>query len=152
MSPREGSIYRGMGQAERPRGWQGEGQGWRFSFSQGQGRQPLLRRGGCSRHTARPGYVEALPHALTLLCAVMLRREELSAMSRSPQTKHRELRERCTTRRNRYYLIECAWCKRRLRWKRKQGDVPGDTSHSICPPCAAAILSEMATPQPPDFS
>jgi hypothetical protein len=152
MSLREGSVYRGMGQAERLRRWQGEGQGWRFSFSQGQGRQPLLLRGGCSRHTARPRHAAEPRRTLAVPCAVMLRREELSAMSRSPQTKHRELRERCTTRRNRYYLIECAWCKKRIRWKRKQGDVPGDTSHSICPPCAAAILSEMATLQPPDFS
>ena len=61
------------------------------------------------------------------------------------------VRERFTTLRKRYYLIECAWCKRRIRWRHKQGDVPGETSHSIRPPCAAAIFSDMANLWRPDF-
>jgi hypothetical protein len=35
------------------------------------------------------------------------------------RTKYQELREQFTTWQNRYFLIECAWCKRRIRWKRK---------------------------------
>ena len=55
-----------------------------------------------------------------------------------------EVQEQLTTLRNRYYLVECAWCKRRIRWKRKEGSVPGDTSHGICPQCAADMLRKMA--------
>jgi len=45
--------------------------------------------------------------------------------------------------RKRYYLIECAWCKRRIRWKRKEGEVPGETSHGICPSCFADMLRKI---------
>ena len=44
---------------------------------------------------------------------------------------------------NGFYLVECAWCKRHLRWKRTEGTVPGETSHSICPRCAADVLSTL---------
>jgi hypothetical protein len=74
----------------------------------------------------------------------MLRRlDEGSARYRYFQTKYRELREQFTTLRNCYYLIECAWCKRHIRWKRREGAMPGGTSHGICPPCAAAMVREM---------
>ena len=66
------------------------------------------------------------------------------------QTKYREVREQFLTRhqqftklRQRFYLIECAWCKTRLGWKRKTGAVSGDTSHGICPQCAMDILREV---------
>src|SRR5262244_2788750 len=59
------------------------------------------------------------------------------------RSKYHELREQFTILRNRYYMIECAWCKKRIRWKRKRGAVPGDTSHGICLACAAALLRQM---------
>ena len=46
--------------------------------------------------------------------------------------------------RNHFYLIVCAWCKRRIRWKRKVTSAPGETSHGICPPCAADLCREIA--------
>jgi hypothetical protein len=42
-----------------------------------------------------------------------------------------------------FYLVECAWCKRSIHWKRTQGALPGQTSHSICPRCAADVLSTL---------
>jgi hypothetical protein len=42
--------------------------------------------------------------------------------------------------RNLYLLVECAWCKRRIGWRRKTGTVLRDTSHGICPPCAMNML------------
>ena len=60
------------------------------------------------------------------------------------QAKYQELREQFTPLRNLYYLIECSWCKQRIRWQRKREAVPGDTSHSICASCAAAITREIA--------
>ena len=71
-------------------------------------------------------------------------RDARSARYGSLHTKYHELREQFTTLRNLYYLIECAWCKQRLGWKRKTAAVPGDTSHSICPPCAADLLRGLA--------
>jgi hypothetical protein len=56
-------------------------------------------------------------------------------------------RQQCTTLRQRFYRIECAWCKKRIGWKRKTGAVPGATSHSICPQCAADIFREVARQQ-----
>jgi hypothetical protein len=41
------------------------------------------------------------------------------------------------------HLIACAWCKRHMRWKHKEGDVPGDTSHGICPPCLADMVRKV---------
>jgi hypothetical protein len=59
------------------------------------------------------------------------------------QTKYRELQEQCIELRNRYYLIECAWCKTRIGWKRKAPSVPGDTSHGICRLWAADIVRQL---------
>ena len=42
-------------------------------------------------------------------------------------------------RRKRYYLVECAWCKKRMRWKRAEGPVPYTVSHSICAQCFAWV-------------
>jgi hypothetical protein len=47
--------------------------------------------------------------------------------------------------RNGFYLVECAWCKRLIGWKRKEGAVSFDTSHSICSHCAADVLSQLPT-------
>jgi hypothetical protein len=63
------------------------------------------------------------------------------------RTKYQELREQFTRWRNLYYLIECAWCKKRLRWIRKRDAVPGDTSHGICASCAADLVKQMQTMQ-----
>src|SRR5262249_45239728 len=59
------------------------------------------------------------------------------------RTKYYKLREQFTALRNCYYLIECAWCKKRIRWQRKTAAVPGDTSHGICPACATDLFSKM---------
>jgi hypothetical protein len=56
---------------------------------------------------------------------------------------HLEVREKFMQLRKRYYLIECAWCKRRIRWKHKEGEVPGETSHGICPSCCADMLRKI---------
>jgi hypothetical protein len=76
------------------------------------------------------------------------------------QTKYRELQKQCTklrqhyilavqehyaTLRHLYLLVECAWCQQRIAWKRKDPAVPGETSHSICVPCAARILTRLET-------
>jgi hypothetical protein len=62
---------------------------------------------------------------------------------RELQKKCRANREHCTTLRQGYYLIAWAWCKRRMRWKHKEGDVPGDTSHGICPSCFADMVRKI---------
>ena len=59
------------------------------------------------------------------------------------QRQYRENRERFTTLRQCYYLIACAWCKRRIRWKPKEGYVPGDTGHGICPSCFADMVRKI---------
>jgi hypothetical protein len=69
--------------------------------------------------------------------------DELRERSLYFQTKYRELHEHFATLRQGYLLVECAWCKRRIGWKRKDPSVPGDTSHGICPPCAAELCKEM---------
>ena len=75
----------------------------------------------------------------------MLRnRDALLARYRYFQTKYREYREQFIALRQRYYLIECAWCQRRIRWQRKESAAPGDTSHGICPSCAADMLRDIA--------
>jgi hypothetical protein len=78
--------------------------------------------------------------------AMLPRINQLSETSHQLQTKYRALREQFTIQRKRYYLIECAWCKRRIGWKRKREEdaVPGDTSHGICPPCAADVRRDIA--------
>lgn len=76
--------------------------------------------------------------------ATMLRqRDERLETYIALQRKYREIQAQCTNLRNRYLLIECAWCQRRLGWKRKTAAVPGETSHSICPSCATTLFKEM---------
>ena len=65
-------------------------------------------------------------------------------MLQKREQRDKALREQGTELRKRYYLIECAWCKKCLGWKRKEGAGPGDTSHGICPQCAADTLRDMA--------
>jgi hypothetical protein len=59
------------------------------------------------------------------------------------RTKYRELQQQFTILRNRYSLIKCAWCKRRIGWKHKQSSIPGDTSHGICPSCATDLFRKI---------
>ena len=47
------------------------------------------------------------------------------------QTKYRALRARFITLRQHFYRLACAWCQRRLGWKRQQAAVPGETRQSI---------------------
>src|SRR5207302_9643858 len=84
---------------------------------------------------------------------MLQRRDERIETHLYLQTKYRELQKQFTTLRNRYFLIECAWCTRRIGWKPKRGSVPGDTSHGICPPCAADMVREIAKlPSTPPYS
>jgi hypothetical protein len=66
--------------------------------------------------------------------------DDLTRQFLSFRTKYRKLREHVIALRKRYLLVQCAWCQRRLGWKRKQAAVPGATSHSIGPRCAADIV------------
>jgi hypothetical protein len=59
------------------------------------------------------------------------------------QTKYRELRDHFKKIRQRYVLIECAWCMQRVRWQRKDDASPVHTSHSICPRCFASVSKEI---------
>jgi hypothetical protein len=59
------------------------------------------------------------------------------------QAKYREYREQFIALRQRYLLVECAWCTRRIGWKPKTAAVPGDTSHGICASCAADLCRKM---------
>src|SRR5215831_14544986 len=78
--------------------------------------------------------------------AAMLRnRDELTGKFLAFQTKYRELREQFLELRQSYFLIECAWCKQRIRWKPKMSPSPSDTSHGICLHCAADVLSPVRT-------
>jgi len=70
------------------------------------------------------------------------RLEELRERYHYLQAKYRELQEQFMTLRKRYYLIECAWCQRRIRWGRKERSVPGEISHGICRPCVARLLTQ----------
>ena len=72
--------------------------------------------------------------------AIMAEVDALTLQFLSFQTKYRELREHFLALRQCYLLVQCAWCQRRLGWKRKQAVVPDVTSHSICPRCAADIV------------
>jgi hypothetical protein len=46
--------------------------------------------------------------------------------------------------RQRYLLVVCAWCTKRLRWQYMQDTVALDaTSHGICPPCREHVLREL---------
>jgi hypothetical protein len=69
--------------------------------------------------------------------------EKLREIYCSFQTKYRTHHEQFTTLRKSYYLIECAWCQRRIRWQRKDPSVPGAISHGICRPCASRILTQL---------
>lgn len=45
--------------------------------------------------------------------------DELSDTARWLRTRYLELREQFVTLRQGYFLIACAWCRRRLGWNRK---------------------------------
>jgi hypothetical protein len=80
---------------------------------------------------------------------ILEQRDELCAAGNRLRTKYRELQEQFTALRQCYYLVECAWCRRRLGWKRKQASVPGETSHSICSRCTVTVVRAMASPPAP---
>src|SRR5215475_2030 len=70
--------------------------------------------------------------------------ETLRETYHSFQTTYRELRQQFTTLRQRYYLIECAWCQGHIRWVPKAPSLAGNTSHGICRPCATRLLTPLA--------
>jgi len=46
--------------------------------------------------------------------------------------------------RQRFFLIECAWCKKHVRWQCMVDPLPVPmTSHSICATCHATVLREL---------
>lgn len=59
------------------------------------------------------------------------------------QRRYQVVQAQFTQLRRYYYLIKCAWCKRRIHWKRKESHVPGDTSHGICPACYTDMLKKI---------
>ena len=74
-------------------------------------------------------------------------RDERSDRYHALHAKYQELRAQFLALRKLYYLIECAWCQQRIGWKRKMAAVPGETSHRICPPCAADLVRQMPAMQ-----
>jgi hypothetical protein len=47
--------------------------------------------------------------------------------------------------RQRYYLVECAWCKKHLRWQYMADPLPVPmTSHGVCPTCHATVLRDLS--------
>lgn len=42
-----------------------------------------------------------------------------------------------------YLRIVCAWCQQTIRWERVEGDVWGQSSHSICYDCFVPIFWEL---------
>jgi hypothetical protein len=76
-------------------------------------------------------------------------RDELRTTVERLRTRYRELQEHFVALRQGYFMIQCAWCRRRLGWKRKHAAVSGETSHSICARCAAAMVRAMARPPDP---
>jgi len=58
------------------------------------------------------------------------------------QERSRANCERFAALRQRYYLIECAWCQKHIRWKRKEPSSPCEVSHGICAQCFAHVSQE----------
>ena len=66
-----------------------------------------------------------------------------------PQTREEQTETHFMLRKG-YWLIECAWCKRRIRWQPKKDATPGGTSHGICQSCMTALLTTpLVSPIPP---
>ena len=59
------------------------------------------------------------------------------------------MRQQFTALRQRYYRIECAWCHGHIRWKPKAPELPGETSHGVCPACYATLLQRLHASQLP---
>src|SRR5215471_3729723 len=56
----------------------------------------------------------------------------------------REVRMHSQQLRQCYFRIECAWCKKLIRWQFLKDPVPVTrTSHSICPTCFATVTYEL---------
>ena len=60
-----------------------------------------------------------------------------------------ELHARYQQWRQRYFLVECAWCKKHIRWQSMEAllVVPA-TSHGICPTCFVTVLQELRLRKP----
>src|SRR5262249_23688281 len=58
------------------------------------------------------------------------------------QERSRTNCERFAALRQRYYLIECAWCQKHIRWKRKEPLSPFQVSHGLCAHCFAHVSQE----------
>lgn len=58
------------------------------------------------------------------------------------QERARAHYEHLAARRQRSYLIACAWCQQHIRWKRKEPASPYEVSHDICAPCFAYVSQE----------
>jgi len=67
------------------------------------------------------------------------KRKKRICQSSAPQTQGSEHHKQWLERRKRYYLVECAWCKKRMRWKRAEGPVSYKVSHSICAQCFVQV-------------
>jgi len=51
--------------------------------------------------------------------------------------------------RQRYFRVECAWCKTLIRWQFMPDPVPVTrTSHGICPTCFATVTYELSLMSP----
>ena|SRR5215471_1239575 len=68
---------------------------------------------------------------------------DLQRTSQALREHFLRLQQQFLTLRERFYRIECAWCHTHIGWKLKRGVVPGETSHGICPACAANLLRKM---------
>ena len=58
----------------------------------------------------------------------------------------RALQARCQQWRQRYLLVECAWCEKHISWQFMEeplAELPV-TSHGICPTCFVTVLRELA--------
>jgi hypothetical protein len=73
------------------------------------------------------------------------RAEEVRHESRQLRVHAQALLERSQQLRQRYLLVVCAWCTKRLRWQYLPDAVAREaTSHSICRSCCAHVLRELA--------
>jgi hypothetical protein len=82
-----------------------------------------------------------------------LRQWNAAWLSRARDVRHksrglcqhtRELQARCQQWSLRYFLVECAWCQKHIRWQIMQASVPvSTTSHGICLPCHTTVIREL---------
>jgi hypothetical protein len=74
---------------------------------------------------------------------------ELRRESRRLRQHAHALHARSQQRRQRYLLVVCAWCTKRLRWQPLLDTVALEaTSHGICPSCREHVLRELGARAP----